>query len=130
MGLPHSERYDEEYYHLGLKSDQNETPLQCVLTSEIDIQLVESWGQSEYIGLTGIEVIDECGENIPLRESQIAAYPRDLASLGWTKDVRKLENLFFKDNLSISSSCMWLVPMRYKNEPPIIRVGLYLAFKY
>lgn len=128
MSRPHSERYDEEYYNLGLKSDHKETPLQCVLTSEIDIQLVEPWGQSEYIGLTGIEVIDECGENIPLRESQIAAYPRDLASLGWTKDVRKLENLFFKDNLSISSSCMWLVPMRYKNEAPIIHVGLYLAF--
>lgn len=130
MNYSHPEQYDSEKVYSDLKLPLNETPLPYVVTSEITIQLVEPWGQSEYIGLTGIEVIDEQGMIIAPYETQFAAFPRDLASLGWTKDVRKLENLFFKDNLSTSSSCMWLVPLWYRNETPIIHVSDSRSYKW
>ena len=123
MNYSHSEQNDTEPVYSHLKLPLNETPLPYIMTSEITIQLIEPWGQSEYIGLTGIEVIDEHGMIVTPYETQFAAFPRDLASLGWTEDVRKLENLFFKENLSTSSSSMWLVPLYYRNETPIIHVS-------
>ena len=58
------------------------------------MNLVETWGDQHYIGLTGIEVLGKDGEVIDLDVSMIDAQPRDLHHLpGHEQDDRTLDKL-------------------------------------
>lgn len=45
------------------------------------IELVSTWGDFHYMGLTGLEVVGKDGESLPLDISMMAASPRDLNDL-------------------------------------------------
>lgn len=51
-----------------------------------------TWGDSHYMGLTGLEVVGQDGEGLPLDLSMMAASPRDLNDLpDYENDLRTLD---------------------------------------
>ncbi|XP_017704133.1 PREDICTED: protein KIAA0556 homolog isoform X5 [Rhinopithecus bieti] len=86
-------------------------------------QLLTSWGDPYYIGLTGLELYDERGEKIPLSEnnlgygnldasSDIAAFPDSVNSLeGVGGDVRTPDKLIDQVNDTSDGRHMWLAPI-------------------
>ncbi|GMH74882.1 hypothetical protein TL16_g06583 [Triparma laevis f. inornata] len=70
---------------------------------------------SSYVGLGGIRLLRHDGTQIIMQDMTqdvIDATPRDLHSLGYTNDERKISNLYSTSSnpISISDSDMWLVP--------------------
>ncbi|XP_036159031.1 katanin-interacting protein isoform X3 [Myotis myotis] len=75
-------------------------------------QLLTSWGDPYYIGLTGLELYDERGEKIPLSENNIAAFPDSVNSLeGVSGDVRTPDKLIDRVNDTSDGRHMWLAPI-------------------
>ncbi|XP_071067322.1 katanin-interacting protein isoform X4 [Dasypus novemcinctus] len=75
-------------------------------------QLLTSWGDPYYIGLTGLELYDERGEKIPLSENNIAAFPDSVNSLeGVCGDVRTPDKLIDRVNDTSDGRHMWLAPI-------------------
>ncbi|XP_053410642.1 katanin-interacting protein isoform X2 [Nycticebus coucang] len=75
-------------------------------------QLLTSWGDPYYIGLTGLELYDERGEKIPLSENNIAAFPDSVNSLeGMSGDVRTPDKLIDQVNDTSDGRHMWLAPI-------------------
>ncbi|XP_043416180.1 katanin-interacting protein isoform X2 [Prionailurus bengalensis] len=75
-------------------------------------QLLTSWGDPYYIGLTGLELYDERGEKIPLSENNIAAFPDSVNSLeGVCGDVRTPDKLIDQVNDTCDGRHMWLAPI-------------------
>ncbi|XP_063510291.1 katanin-interacting protein isoform X9 [Pongo pygmaeus] len=75
-------------------------------------QLLTSWGDPYYIGLTGLELYDERGEKIPLSENNIAAFPDSVNSLeGMGGDVRTPDKLIDQVNDTSDGRHMWLAPI-------------------
>ncbi|XP_060028722.1 katanin-interacting protein isoform X2 [Erinaceus europaeus] len=75
-------------------------------------QLLTSWGDPYYIGLTGLELYDERGERIPLSENNIAAFPDSVNSLeGVSGDLRTPDKLIDQVNDTSDGRHMWLAPI-------------------
>ncbi|XP_062036040.1 katanin-interacting protein-like [Lepus europaeus] len=75
-------------------------------------QLLTSWGDPYYIGLTGLELYDERGEKIPLSENNIAAFPDSVNSLeGVCGDARTPDKLIDQVNDTSDGRHMWLAPI-------------------
>nr|XP_019610228.1 PREDICTED: protein KIAA0556 homolog isoform X1 [Rhinolophus sinicus] len=75
-------------------------------------QLLTSWGDPYYIGLTGLELYDERGEKIPLSENNIAAFPDSVNCLeGVCGDVRTPDKLIDQVNDTSDGRHMWLAPI-------------------
>lgn len=61
-------------------------------TTDLRIELVSTWGDFHYMGLTGLEVVGKDGESLPLDISMMAASPRDLNDLPeYGDDLRTLD---------------------------------------
>lgn len=50
---------------------------------------------------------------------ELSAYPRDLASLGFLEDKRRLENLINGRNLTNNENDMWLTTFQNNDHPTI-----------
>lgn len=75
-------------------------------------QLLTSWGDPYYIGLTGLELYDERGMRIPLSENNIAAFPDSVNALeGVCGDVRTPDKLIDQVNDTSDGRHMWLAPI-------------------
>jgi hypothetical protein len=48
----------------------------------VEINILETWGDLFYVGLTGIDIIDENGKPIPILIGNVTAEPRDMNSMG------------------------------------------------
>lgn len=56
------------------------------------LELAATWGDSHYMGLTGLEVVGKDGESLSLDISMMAASPRDLNDLpDYGHDLRTLD---------------------------------------
>lgn len=56
------------------------------------LSLISTWGDSHYLGLTGLEVVGKEGETIPVDFSNVKATPRDLNDLPeYNNDLRTLD---------------------------------------
>ncbi|XP_017543664.1 katanin-interacting protein isoform X1 [Pygocentrus nattereri] len=75
------------------------------------LSLLMTWGDSHYLGLTGLEVVGKEGESIPVDVSMVTASPRDLNDLPeYNNDLRTLDNLFDGQNITTDDEHMWLIP--------------------
>ncbi|XP_004856059.1 protein KIAA0556 homolog isoform X4 [Heterocephalus glaber] len=90
--------------------DYEAPPMPCGFIFQF--QLLTSWGDPYYIGLTGLELYDEQGERIPLSESNIAAFPDSVNVLeGVCGDVRTPNKLIDQVNDTSDGRHMWLAPI-------------------
>ncbi|KAM6951134.1 katanin-interacting protein [Aplochiton taeniatus] len=75
------------------------------------MELTMPWGDSHYLGLTGLEVVGKEGESVPLDLRMVAASPRDLNDLrGFGQDLRTLDKLIDDHNITTEDQHMWLIP--------------------
>ncbi len=85
---------------------------------------MESWGDLFYVGLTGVEVLDERGNSINITNQMIDANPRDMNSIpGHGSDYRTLDKLVNKINNTMDDNNMWLIPFN-KGENHTIKIDL------
>lgn len=67
----------------------------------LELNLLSSWGDPHYVGLTGLEVVGKGGEGVPVDVSMVTASPRDLNDLpDYSNDLRTLDKSV-KDTLCI-----------------------------
>ena len=96
---------------------------QCAKVHSLDIELSEPWGKTTFIGLTGIELLDEENRVLDLSDASIQLYPK-LSSHGGLSFRETIDCLFFRENMSTSSSCMCLLPYNTQAVRPRIHVRL------
>ncbi|XP_050954705.1 katanin-interacting protein isoform X2 [Labeo rohita] len=79
--------------------------------SILQLNLLSSWGDPHYVGLTGLEVVGKGGESIPVDVFMVTASPRDLNDLPeYSNDLRTLDKLFDGMNITTDDKHMWLIP--------------------
>ncbi|XP_053540567.1 katanin-interacting protein isoform X3 [Ictalurus punctatus] len=77
----------------------------------VSLSLISTWGDSHYLGLTGLEIVGKDGEIIPVDVSMVTATPRDLNDLPeYNNDLRTLDKLFDGENITTDDGHMWLIP--------------------
>lgn len=83
----------------------------------ITLNLIESWGDPHFIGLTGLEILTTNGKVLKFGIENVFAKPRDLSEkYGKIDDKRKLENLFNGRNQTVSDEDIWLIPFNPGKE--------------
>ncbi|XP_057681366.1 katanin-interacting protein [Corythoichthys intestinalis] len=86
------------------------------------LELVSTWGDSHYVGLTGLEVVGKDGDGLPLDLSIVAASPEDLNELPeYRHDWRTLDKLIDGHNITTDDHHMWLIPFSY-GEPHTVTI--------
>ncbi|PWA21878.1 hypothetical protein CCH79_00015652 [Gambusia affinis] len=79
--------------------------------SGLRLEMTATWGDSHYMGLTGLEVVGKDGESLPLDLAMMAASPRDLNDLPeYQNDSRTLDKLIDGHNITSDDLHMWLIP--------------------
>ncbi|XP_059180737.1 katanin-interacting protein [Centropristis striata] len=105
------------------QSEENMEHIPGMYTGKcLRLELVLTWGDSHYMGLTGLEVVGKNGESLPLDLSMMAASPRDLNDLPeYQYDLRTLDKLINGHNITTDDQHMWLIPFSY-GEPHTLNV--------
>jgi hypothetical protein len=83
---------------------------QFIECQKLSIQIIANWGDKHFVGLSGIEFLDEDENPIRLTEEMINARPRDVKTEQGNGDKRVLENLINGTHISCEASDMWLTP--------------------
>lgn len=75
------------------------------------IEILSTWGDLYYVGLTGVELFDERGRMLPLSEEQVSAVPADVNVLpGYCSDPRTVDKLVDGVHRTTDDLHMWLAP--------------------
>ncbi|XP_063171031.1 katanin-interacting protein isoform X2 [Candoia aspera] len=75
------------------------------------LNFTASWGDSHYLGLTGLEVVGKDGQTILFSVDQLSASPQDLNDLvEYVDDSRTLDKLIDGKNITTEDNHMWLIP--------------------
>ncbi|NXW01608.1 K0556 protein, partial [Fregetta grallaria] len=83
----------------------------------LQLNFTMTWGDSHYLGLTGLEVIGKNGHALKISTEQISASPQDLNDLPeYTGDSRTLEKLMDGTNITIEDDHMWLIPFSFGED--------------
>ncbi|CAL8305235.1 unnamed protein product [Boreogadus saida] len=123
-------------YHLPSRCEYHLPSLDVSTTSPLEIceyhlpsrclrlELLQTWGDPHYLGLTGLEVVGRDGGSLPLDLSMVTASPPDLNQLpGYGRDARTLDKLVDGHNLTTEDHHMWLVPFSSGAPPPTLTVS-------
>ncbi|CAB4005620.1 Hypothetical predicted protein [Paramuricea clavata] len=77
----------------------------------LELNLVETWGDMYYLGLTGLQILGTQGEVIDLTFDMLQACPKDLNELPeYDDDDRTLDKVIDDVNITTSDEHMWLIP--------------------
>ncbi|XP_078414458.1 katanin-interacting protein isoform X1 [Cetorhinus maximus] len=80
----------------------------------VQLNFTLTWGDSHYLGLTGLEVVGKDGQALPVTMENIEASPRDLNELPeYNEDSRTLDKLIDGINVTSEDEHMWLIPFTY-----------------
>ena len=91
--------------------DSSSLSLFTIEGREVKILIQTTWGDANFVGLTGISVLDDCGEEIELSPELVTAYPRDINDVpGHSGDTRTLDKLLDHHNITMDDNHMWLAP--------------------
>lgn len=75
------------------------------------INILKTWGDNFYAGLTGFEVYDHEGNVVSLKPENLNAKPKDMNSIpGNSGDTRTLDKLINGNNYTTIDENMWLIP--------------------
>ena len=85
---------------------------------DICIVIVSNYGHKEYVGLTGIEFIDNKGKIINIEKAKtIGALPKDLYTIyNDEKEKRIFENIFNGDNNTNDMNSMWVTKLMQNDK--------------
>jgi hypothetical protein len=87
-----------------------------VLAQTLTIDVLATWGDESYVGLTALQVLDASGQALPVTERDIDACPRDLNDIpGNSGHDRTLDKLLDGFNVTTDDRHMWLAPC--SNDP-------------
>ena len=82
-----------------------------VRVRKITLRLLDTYGDRDFLGLTGIEVLQgRTATPMRLDLSNLHASPRDLSALGHQGDPRTLDKVVDGANVTDDDRHMWLVP--------------------
>uniref|UniRef100_A0A8B9PFZ4 KIAA0556 n=1 Tax=Apteryx owenii TaxID=8824 RepID=A0A8B9PFZ4_APTOW len=83
----------------------------------LQLNFTMTWGDTHYLGLTGLEVIGKNGQALKLTTEQISASPQDLNDLPeYMGDSRTLEKLIDGTNITVEDDHMWLIPFSFGED--------------
>ncbi|XP_075574514.1 katanin-interacting protein isoform X2 [Pelecanus crispus] len=83
----------------------------------LQLNFTMTWGDSHYLGLTGLEVIGKNGRTLKISTEQISASPQDLNDLPeCTGDSRTLKKLIDGTNITVEDDHMWLIPFSFGED--------------
>ncbi|NXG08864.1 K0556 protein, partial [Sakesphorus luctuosus] len=83
----------------------------------LQLNFTMTWGDSHYLGLTGLEVIEKNGHALKISTEQISASPQDLNDLPeYTGDSRTLDKLIDGTNITVEDDHMWLIPFSFGED--------------
>ncbi|XP_067407303.1 katanin-interacting protein isoform X2 [Emydura macquarii macquarii] len=83
----------------------------------LQLNFTLSWGDSHYLGLTGLELVGKDGQALPITMDQISASPQDLNDLAeYMEDSRTLDKLIDGTNITVEDNHMWLIPFTYGED--------------
>ncbi|CAF1052117.1 unnamed protein product [Adineta ricciae] len=83
------------------------------------LTVTETWGDPDYCGLTGLEVVDVNDADCVIQSFD--ARPRDVTVLSTHENaVQRLENLFDSENVTCNPNHMWLCPFNRKERVRIM----------
>ncbi|NWW83539.1 K0556 protein, partial [Climacteris rufus] len=83
----------------------------------LQLNFTMTWGDSHYLGLTGLEVIGKNGQALKINAEQLSASPQDLNDLPeYTGDPRTLEKLIDGTNITVEDDHMWLIPFSFGED--------------
>ncbi|KAK9830170.1 hypothetical protein WJX72_010127 [[Myrmecia] bisecta] len=81
---------------------------------EVRLVILGTWGDENYVGMTGVQVLGAHGQPLPLRPADITADPRDLNDLpGCCSDERTVDKLLDGIDQTMDDAHMWLAPLRH-----------------
>nr|DBA20209.1 TPA: hypothetical protein GDO54_015924 [Pyxicephalus adspersus] len=81
------------------------------LSGGLQLNFTMTWGDMHYLGLTGLEIVGQDGDALPLNMNIISASPPDLSVLhNYQDDCRTLDKLINGVNITMEDSHMWLIP--------------------
>lgn len=93
--------------------------------SELTLVVLESWGDSHFVGLAGLEVLGAGGRPLALPPAALWASPPDLNAFpGHSGDCRTLDKLLDGVNCSTDDAHFWLAPARHHLGPGAPPVGI------
>ena len=96
---------------------------------ELRLDIVKSWGDKHFVGLSGMEVLDDDGKALPLLPSSVSAKPRDLNDLpGCSADDRTIDKVLDGVNVTTDDSHMWLAPIPNGGPPNTVTVRFDEAY--
>jgi hypothetical protein len=99
-----------------------------VLARVLTIEVLATWGDPSYVGMTALHVLDANGEALKLTESDIDATPRDLNDIpGVTGHDRTLDKLLDGVNVTTDDRHMWLAPVASDEDMPLCTMTLTLG---
>ena len=89
---------------------------------DICLVFISNYGHKEYVGLTGIEFIDNKGKIINIEKAKtIGALPKDLYTIyNDEKEKRIFENVFNGDNNTTDISNMWVTKLINNNSNSLL----------
>lgn len=84
-----------------------------IVGKKVKLEFLQTWGDAYYVGLTGLEVLDEQGFPYVLKPEYLFASPKDLNSIqGYSGDYRTVDKLINGTNVTIQDRNMWLTVFR------------------
>lgn len=82
-----------------------------ILCQRLTFKLDTTWGDSSYVGLCGLQVLEyPHGNAVPVNPANIVADPRDMSAVGVFDDKRLPENLLSGANNTTDETQMWIIP--------------------
>uniref|UniRef100_A0A671QAZ0 Katanin interacting protein n=1 Tax=Sinocyclocheilus anshuiensis TaxID=1608454 RepID=A0A671QAZ0_9TELE len=111
-------RKEDTHSHVNLHPQYTtEHPTRYPTAAILQLNLLSSWGDPHYVGLTGLEVVGKGGASIPVDVSMATASPRDLNDLPeCSNDLRTLDKLFDGMNITTDDKHMWLIPFTSSSD--------------
>ncbi|NXI91837.1 K0556 protein, partial [Psophia crepitans] len=120
---------ERPFTQAGLRTDNQQVQepdllSECILKEagifagkRLQLNFTMTWGDSHYLGLTGLEVIGKNGDALKISRQQISASPQDLNDLPeYTGDSRTLEKLIDGTNITVEDDHMWLIPFSFGED--------------
>jgi len=88
---------------------------------QLKIFLQDTWGDLNYVGLTGLQVVVRGGRVLDLTDAQLTASPQDLNEIpGNSGDPRTKDKLLNNLNITCDDRNMWLIPFTKGGEHKLV----------